>query len=178
MRDADVIGDADYTTLDIGVQGRLTPKSTLHAGIGLENREFKDDIETINEWTALIGLSSRMSNRTYWGIDFSRGLTPSSQRAGYTHLSTSINPSFRHIFFKNSMSLSVSGAYEISDYYGPTGEEDRNDIYWYATGIMDWSPREQPLTLGLGYTYSKQESDIEEFEYEQNLVFLRGMLNY
>jgi hypothetical protein len=150
----------------------------LHAGVGLENREFKDDIKTINEWTALVGLSSRLSNRTFWGIDFSRGLTPSSQRAGYTHLSTSVNPSFRHIFWKSRMSISLSGAYEISDYYSPVGEDDRTDVYWYATAMVDWNPGGELVTLGVGYTYSTQKSDIDEFEYEDNLVFLRGMMNY
>ena len=177
MKDSNVIGDSDYVEADVGIQGRLTAKSTLHTQLGWQNRRFKDDIEDINEWTGVIGLSSRFSSRTYWGVDASRGLTPSSQRGGYTRLPASITPTIRHILWRDHIALSLSGSYEIADYYGPQGKEDRSDKYWYITGILDWSPV-SAFNVGIGYTYSKQESNFDEFEYEQNLIFLRGMGNY
>ncbi len=178
MSDANVIGDADYVTFDFGLQGRLTAKSTVHASVGIENREFKDkEKKSITDWVGLVGISSRYSSRTYWGIDVSRGLTPSSQRGGFTQLATTILPSWRHIFWRNRLSLSLSGSYELSHYYRPDGKEDRDDKYWYITSVLDWNVAKE-LTAGIGYTHTEQDSQIDEYDYVENRVFLRAMLNF
>lgn len=173
----DVMGDADYLELNIGLQGRLTAKTQLHLRGGFQTRKFKDDIEDINEWTALIGLTSRYSRRTYWGVDLSRRLSPSSTQGGYTRVSTSISPYIRHIFGKDHFSISVSGSYEPSDYYGPQGELDRHDTLWYINGGVDLSLFGFS-TVGAGCTYTKQIADDEINEYDDTVVYLRAMLNY
>ena len=177
MIDSAVIGDADYLEVNVGLQGRLTAKTALHAQGGWHRRTFEDEIETINEWVALVGLSSRFSSRTDWGIDLSRRLTPSSQREGVTRQNTAIMPSVRHILWRDRLAFSVRGAYEWADYYGPEGKMDRNDTYWYITAILDWHPT-QPFTVSIGYTYAEQASDVEDGEYGQNHLFVRAMLNY
>ena len=177
MTDAGVWGDSDYFDCAFGAQGRVTAKTTVHARLGWEDREFEDDIDSIQDWTCLIGVSSRFSNRTYWGVDVSRSLNPSSSRAGYTRIPTVIMPSIRHILWKDSLSVSVSGAYELADYYGHHGEAQRDDKYWYITGVLDWHPQNL-LTVGAGFTHAEQTSDIDEDEYSDNRMFFRAMLNY
>ena len=178
MKDADVTGDADYWNYYVGAQGQITGKTTMHAQIGWENRYFKDDyIKDINEWTATVGLSSRYSSRTSWGVDFARGLTPSSQREGYTQVSTSVSPSWQHLFWHRKMSITLNGTYEITDYYSPVGSDSRNDTFWYCNAVWDWNLY-KTLTAGLGYTYSRQDSDIHEYDYKVNDYYAHLLLNF
>jgi hypothetical protein len=177
MTDAGVWGDADYIEVDVGLEGNATAKTTVYTSLGWQNREFKDDIDSINEWTFLAGVSSRLSNRTYWGLDISRGLQPSSTREGYTRVPFSIMPSVRHVMWKHKLSFSLSGAYEIADYYGHHGEEPWSDEYWYVTGMIDWHPHDL-LTVGVGVTHTELNSDYDDDDYQQNQVYARAMANY
>ena len=86
-------------------------------------------------------------------------------------------PSLRHILWRDRLAFSLRGAYEWGEYYGPDGEWDRQDRYWYVTAILDWHPA-QPFTVGLGYTHSEQDSDDDAADYEQDHLFVRAMINY
>jgi hypothetical protein len=86
-------------------------------------------------------------------------------------------PSLRHLLMRDRISTSLSGAYEWIDYYGVWGEVDRQDRYWYVTGLVDWHPA-QPFTVGVGYTYAQQESSNGAFDFEVNRLLVRVLVNY
>ena len=178
MKDSDVIGDADYLCYSVGAQGSLTKKTTMHARLSLQSRDFDDDrIKDIDEWTTVVGISSRYSALTSWGIDVGRALTPSSQREGHTQCSTTVTPFWQHLFWHRKMSLTVDGTYEWREYYDLPGKEDRDDRFWYINVVWDWNIT-KTVTAGLGYTHSRQDSDYDEYDYKVNDIYAHILLNF
>jgi hypothetical protein len=177
VSDSTIQGDATYGQVNVGLQGRVTAKTVAHVRGGWQIRTFEDDIEDVTEWTGLIGLSGRFSSRTYWGLDFARTLSPSSVREGHTRVANTVKPSIRHILWRDRLSASLSGAYVADEYYDVSAEKNSGNSYWYVTGVLDWHPTEL-ATGGIGYTYTQQESDAGEAEYDQTHIFVRLMINY
>lgn len=176
MDDSDVVGNADYIEFNIGLQGLLFSKTQIYAMGGWQNRTFEDDIEAIQEWSLLVGLSSRLSHRTSWSLDVFRRLTPSSQHAGFTRVSTSINPEVRYILWKDHFSASIDGSYEVAGYYGHQGELDFDDKFWRVNGELDWHVLEL-CTLSIGCAYSWHDSGIDEEDvYDQTHLFVRAVI--
>jgi hypothetical protein len=177
MHDPEVLGDADYMEVGVGLQGRLTAKSALHARGAWHRRQFDDGIKSIDTWSSTVGLSSRLSSRMDWGVDVSRRLTPSSQVEGVTRETTALIPSVRYTIWRDRLACAVRGAFEWSEYYGPTGVLDREDDYWYVTGSLDWHVK-RPVTVGVSAMHAEQDSTSRSAVYEQNNVLVRCMVNY
>jgi len=177
MKDDNVVGDADYVEVSGGIRGRPFTRTTVQGRVGYEHREFDDDIESIDEWTALIGASRTLWRDSEVGVNVTRRLLPSSQVEGVTRVASAVAPYFQHILLHDLLAVSLNASFENTDYYDRVGETDRNDDRYLLTGILDlrvisW------ITIGGGYTYEEQDSNAEGASYTRNLVFVRALGNY
>lgn len=220
----DDYGDAEYQEFSLGVRGKLGKKTTIIGRAGYHRREFDgedeywfrannyswsngnvegsttrgkgDILEPIEDWIASLDMMTRFSSRFQGGLEISRRLFPSIQTPGDTSVSTTVNPYMRYQLWRNRISLSLSVAYSIVEFYPAetvsysettwygepddaerVSDKDREDEYWEYVGIIDWKSSKH-ITLGVGYAYSEQETNQSDAKSENGRIIVRAMFNY
>lgn len=170
--------DATYQEVSVGLRGRLTGKTIGMGSIGYQHRTFESDaIENIDEWVARLGLRTTFSERFRGGIVLAREIDPSISREAYSVQTTRLEPFLSRELWYDDITATLSGVYEIADYYAPSGElEDRNDQFWEVAGFLDWHPGTY-VSLGIGYSYSEYTPEPGETA-ERRKILLRASASY
>ena len=171
-------GDAEYQEVSVGVRGKVGRKTEAMGRVGYQHREFDDDgIDDIDDWIMGAGLATRFSSRFTGGIEASRRIYPWTTVPGNSAVATEVTPYIRRQLYGNRVSISGSFTYQQTDYYDPSGEQDRDDEFYEATAMVDWKPKDN-FTVGGGYSYSRNESSAVDYDTERNRIIARAMYNY
>ncbi len=170
-------GDAEYHQISLGVNGDITEKTTTHGKIGYQRRTFEGDIDTIEQWTAGIGLKSDLSYRFKCGFDLVSGITPSITDAGHSVHTVRVAPYLSRDIYYDYFTATLSGAYERARIYEEDGERDDYNDYWEISALVDWHPLKH-MTLGVGYVYQKYENDRNQDDIDREKLYVRLNVSY
>lgn len=155
-----------------GISWEITAKSIglLKAGYG--TKEFDDpQLETANYVIAEAQLSHRFTPKTSMTLSASRK-TNETDIAGASHiLSTTFSAGLSHRL-TGKVSAALSAAFVKNEY--KDAAYARADDMFRAGFSMSYAFKKW-LSFSAGYSYSRKKSNLEEYDYYSNTVFVKAM---
>jgi len=160
--------DSEYIKGFVGVNGKITEKTSGVIKGGYQMREFKDKVsKDMNNWAAEINLENKFSSRTTFLLEGSRGSLTSTYQGDGTKLDTDFYLGMRHAFTPR-LGLNLGYAYAIDKY-----RSGRKDQIYTAITELKYNFRKW-LTMDLGYKYAERDSrkSTSDADYANNIFSL------
>jgi hypothetical protein len=168
-------GDATYYDLSLGMRGSLTPKTSVHGGVGFRERTYDD--ETIDDVSGIVGemgCETTPFGFSTFSIDYIGDIRPDITRNGDATLDRRINVAVNRRLFSERLRGGASVQFGNVEYHSRGASE--NDEYWgYVLGLDWWALGD--LSCGIDYSYTERESGARS-TYESQRIMARASWNY
>ena len=165
-----------------GIQGRLTPKSTVYLKAGYQYRIY-DKPDRKNTGDAILeGIYNyTLSPKTGFELIAAKRINESVYEDDGFFKSINVYASMTHHILYN-LDLKISGCYIRSDYPRESeimeqGLRKRSDNIYGASARLEYKFRYW-LSAYTGYDFKIRDSNIRRFEYEDNIVYAGSKISF
>lgn len=169
-------GDYDWHRAETGLTWDSGAKWSGELNLGYQWRSYENSLDPMglryddrDTWVAATRVSYSATSTTTLTLTLSRALRESGADSSEYFEDTGIGLGLTQILF-TKFTLTANGSYSMNEYNLPVAEPKDQDNYLFSLGvdyrIQDW------LTAGVGYTYSRKESNYETDEYKDNQFML------
>lgn len=178
---------ASFTQLDVengpfqmseGPEWRVnfnpTPELSLRALVGVQFRQFDSDRSGTVEPVLRINSSYQVRPGTVFGLEAHRTEFASGLHAGQNFIETGVMGTVNQVFLRR-FSGSLGLGYNFAEYVATEDGIDaqRTDSYYFLRASVDWHMTES-WSSGIFFEHTANESDQGSFDYDHNIVGLRG----
>lgn len=175
---ADIEFDTDSTNNSIenryyaGVHWEMTAKTKGAIKLGYTDKDFDSASVTDQDGFSLeIQTQMNLTSKRALQINGYRKFHESDFAGASSFMSTGIDIGLLQKFTEK-WSGTFTIFYEVNDYNG----FDREDDYYGLGPAIRFEPKKW-MTFDMGYMYYNNDSNVTSYDYESNLIFLRGTIS-
>ena len=172
IHDTDGKPDSTYYEATTGLRGDFFTKGTIEARIGFRGQEYEDGDQDFNSLVLGGTIVENFTEKDNLRLDFVRASNDTVYQDNAFYELSFIGLKYQH-YFTERLSTILSGSYQLDAYPESVIEEDgeverADNIFWAGIKLR----YEMPIGLvaGLEYKYRMKDSNVNRFDYKDNIV--------